>query len=60
MNVLVIAPYADDETLGMGRTIAKYTAQGRQVRFPLDSRVIKTLERMVTTSSGWFDGRARA
>lgn len=60
MTVLVIAPYADDETLGMGGTMAKYTAQGRQVRFSLDSRVLKTLERMVTTSSGWYTGRARA
>lgn len=60
MTVLVIVPHADDETLGMGGTIAKYTAQRRLVRVPPDSCVIITSERMVTTSSGWFDGRARA
>lgn len=59
MTVLVIAHYAADKTLGMDETIAKYTTRGRHVRFPLDVRVIKTLERMVTTSSGWIDGRAR-
>lgn len=60
MTVLVIAHYAADETLGMGETIAKYTTQGGHVRFPLDIRVIKTLERILTTSLGWIDGRARA
>jgi LmbE family N-acetylglucosaminyl deacetylase len=31
MKVLVIAPHADDETLGMGGTIAKYAHQGHNV-----------------------------
>lgn len=31
MNVLVIAPHADDETLGMGGTIARYCAEGHEV-----------------------------
>lgn len=31
MTVLVIAPHADDETLGMGATIAKLARQGKQV-----------------------------
>lgn len=60
MTMLVIAPHADDETLGMGGAIAKYTAQGRQVQVPPDSCVIITSERMVTTSLGWIDVRARA
>lgn len=32
MTVLVFAPHADDETLGMGGTIAKYTSQGKRVQ----------------------------
>lgn len=32
MSVLVIAPHADDETLGMGGTIAKFAAQGKKVK----------------------------
>lgn len=32
MTVLVIAPHADDETLGMGGTIAKFVAQGKKVQ----------------------------
>jgi LmbE family N-acetylglucosaminyl deacetylase len=31
MNILVIAPHADDEILGVGGTIARYIAQGDQV-----------------------------
>jgi N-acetylglucosamine malate deacetylase 1 len=31
MKVLVVAPHADDETLGMGGTIAKYAAEGHDV-----------------------------
>lgn len=31
MKVLVIAPHPDDEVLGVGGTIAKYTAQGHEV-----------------------------
>lgn len=31
MTILVIAPHADDETLGMGGTIAKMAAEGRDV-----------------------------
>lgn len=31
MNVLVIAPHADDEILGVGGTIAKYVAEGHDV-----------------------------
>lgn len=31
MNILVLAPHADDEVLGMGGTIAKYAAAGHQV-----------------------------
>lgn len=31
MNVLVIAPHADDETLGMGGTIARFVREGREV-----------------------------
>ncbi len=31
MNVLVIAPHADDETLGLGGTIARYAAEGHHV-----------------------------
>ncbi|UVO52857.1 PIG-L deacetylase family protein [Sphingomonas sp. SUN039] len=30
-RVLVIAPHADDETLGMGATIARFSAEGRAV-----------------------------
>ena len=30
-NVLVVAPHPDDEILGAGGTIAKYSAQGREV-----------------------------
>lgn len=32
MTVLVLAPHADDETLGMGGTIAKFAAQGKRVQ----------------------------
>lgn len=32
MTVLVLAPHADDETLGMGGTIAKYVSQGKKVQ----------------------------
>lgn len=32
MTVLVIAPHADDEVLGMGGTIAKLVSQGHQVK----------------------------
>jgi LmbE family N-acetylglucosaminyl deacetylase len=31
MSILVIAPHADDETLGMGGTIARMAAEGRDV-----------------------------
>src|SRR5690349_10233162 len=31
MKVLVIAPHADDETIGVGGTIAKYASQGHEV-----------------------------
>lgn len=31
MTILVIAPHADDEVLGMGGTIAKYCAEGEKV-----------------------------
>lgn len=31
MRILVVAPHADDETLGMGATIAKHTNQGDEV-----------------------------
>lgn len=31
MSILVIAPHADDETLGMGGTIARLAAEGREV-----------------------------
>lgn len=31
MKVLVVAPHADDETLGVGGTIARHAAQGHQV-----------------------------
>ena len=31
MRILVVAPHPDDETLGVGGTIAKYTAQGDDV-----------------------------
>jgi len=31
MNILVIAPHADDEILGVGGTIAKYIAEGHNV-----------------------------
>lgn len=31
MSILVIAPHADDETLGMGGTIARFAAEGREV-----------------------------
>ncbi len=30
-RVLVVAPHPDDETLGVGGTIAKYSAQGDEV-----------------------------
>lgn len=35
MRVLVVAPHADDETLGMGGTIAKLVAEGHQVHVAL-------------------------
>lgn len=31
MSILVIAPHADDETLGMGGTIARFAREGRKV-----------------------------
>ena len=31
MSILVIAPHADDETLGMGGTIARLGSEGREV-----------------------------
>ncbi len=31
MKILVIAPHADDETLGMGGTIAKFASEGNEV-----------------------------
>ncbi len=31
MKILVVAPHADDETLGMGGTIARYAAEGHTV-----------------------------
>ena len=30
-RVMVVAPHPDDETLGVGGTIAKYSAQGAEV-----------------------------
>ena len=30
-RVLVVAPHPDDETLGVGGTIAKYSAQGDEI-----------------------------
>ena len=30
-RVLVVSPHPDDETLGVGGTIAKYSAQGAEV-----------------------------
>lgn len=32
-RVLVVAPHPDDETLGVGGTIAKYVAQGCRSRY---------------------------
>ncbi len=31
MKILVIAPHADDEVLGVGGTIARYAEEGHQV-----------------------------
>ena len=31
MQILVVAPHADDETIGMGGTIARYSADGHEV-----------------------------
>ena len=31
MKVLILAPHADDEVIGMGGTIAKLTSQGHEV-----------------------------
>ena len=38
MNVLVIAPHADDEILGVGGTIAKYIKEGHKVYICIASR----------------------
>jgi len=38
MNILVIAPHADDEILGVGGTIAKYIKQGDSVYICISSR----------------------
>jgi len=38
MNVLVIAPHADDEILGVGGTIAKYVKEGHTVYICIASR----------------------
>tara|TARA_B100000989_G_scaffold289505_1_gene261461 strand:+ start:515 stop:1186 length:672 start_codon:yes stop_codon:yes gene_type:complete len=54
MSILVIAPHADDETLGMGGTIAKYanekeihlailTGPGKQYHPFLDDNLLKTI-----------------
>ena len=44
MNILIIAPHADDETLSMGGTICKYINKGFEEAF-------KDLTSMITTSS---------
>lgn len=43
MNILVIAPHADDEVLGVGATMAKYIASGDKVYICIATRGIKPL-----------------
>ncbi|AZJ35044.1 PIG-L family deacetylase [Tenacibaculum singaporense] len=43
MNVLVIAPHADDEILGCGATIAKHISEGDTVKVVVVTRGIKEL-----------------
>lgn len=38
MNILVIAPHADDEILGVGGTIARYVSEGNQIYVCIASR----------------------
>ncbi|WP_313130758.1 PIG-L deacetylase family protein [Anaerocolumna sp.] len=51
MNILVIAPHADDEILGVGGTIAKYIHEGHNVFVCITSRGYKPLfsEELVET-----------
>jgi LmbE family N-acetylglucosaminyl deacetylase len=51
MNLLVIAPHADDEILGVGGTIAKYIHEGHNVFVCITSRGYKPLfsEELVET-----------
>lgn len=43
MNVLVIAPHADDEILGVGATMAKHLANGNRVYICIVTRGVKPL-----------------
>jgi LmbE family N-acetylglucosaminyl deacetylase len=43
MNILVIAPHADDEILGVGATIAKHIDKGENVYVCIATRGIKPL-----------------
>jgi LmbE family N-acetylglucosaminyl deacetylase len=43
MNILVIAPHADDEILGVGATMAKHIAKGDKVYICVATRGIKPL-----------------
>ena len=48
MNILVIAPHNDDEVLGVGGTIAKYSAQGHHVTVCEVTSGDKTLWKMIS------------
>ncbi len=34
LKLMVVAAHPDDESLGMGGTLAKYAAEGVEMRFP--------------------------
>lgn len=43
MNILIIAPHADDEILGCGGIMAKYIAEGHQVKVLIMTKAIASL-----------------
>lgn len=60
MNILVIAPHADDETLGCGGTIARLSAEGHQVTVAVLTGHGDTSPHPIWTREVWETVRSEA